>query len=63
MADRMTTREAIAIVRDEARHCGETVKTALLTVAAVAEHNHARRTRRKSDRRERKVATAKEAGE
>ena len=33
----MTTREAIAIVRDEAKYHGQTVREALLIVAAIAE--------------------------
>ena len=51
----MTTREAIALVRNMALHGMVTKleREALLLVAASAEHNHARRTRRKRERRER----------
>ena len=37
MADRMTTREAIEIVRDEAKYVSPLVREALLIVAAIAE--------------------------
>lgn len=47
----MTTREAIAIVRDEAKYHGQTVREALLIVATIAEH-HAYRNR-KNKRRQR----------
>lgn len=48
----MTTREAIAIVRDEAKYHGQTVREALLLVATIAEH-HAERNRM-NKRRQRK---------
>lgn len=53
MADRMTTREAIAIVRDYAPTVTDCAKlhAALLTVATIAEH-HADRNR-KNKRRQR----------
>ena len=54
----MTTREAIAIVREQAKYHGQTVREALLLCAAVAEH-HAERNRR-NKRRQR--AREREAG-
>ena len=47
----MTTREAIAIVREQAAGHGHTVREALLIVATIAEH-HADRNR-KNKRRQR----------
>jgi hypothetical protein len=47
----MTTREAIAIVRDEAKYVSPLVREALLIVAGVTEH-HADRNR-KNKRRQR----------
>ena len=50
----MTTREAIAIVRDEAKYHGQTVREALLIVAEVAEH-HAERNRRNKRRQRARI--------
>jgi len=51
MADRMTTREAIAIVREQAAKESGPVRDALLLCATIAEH-HADRNR-KNKRRQR----------
>ena len=59
----MTTREAIAIVRDYAptvTDC-EKLHAALLTVAAIAEH-HADRNRKNKRRQRAREANAKEVG-
>ena len=47
----MTTREAIAIVREQAAEERGVTREAMLLVAAACEHHHARRTIRKKARR------------
>ena len=52
MHNHLTTREAIAILRDYAPILNDCprLRDAILLVAAVAEHNHSRRTRKKKQR-------------
>ena len=52
----MTTREAIAIVREQAASHGQTVREALLIVATIAEHHADRNRKNKRRQREKEKA-------